>query len=471
MRFFEILILTVLLPQLLWFGFNRSRFAQALEKWLAIFPVLGMLFIGVHLLAEGYRWHMLPGYGLTAVFLLLAIRQRTQNRSPSRLAWLGGLLGLLAWLVAVALPAALPVPRLPDPTGPYAIGTFSTYLVDPTRPETYTDDPNDNRELVVQVWYPATNRDGEPAQYLPDLDVAGPVIAEQFDLPAFLLNHINLTKLDVWLDVPPADDIAPFPVIVFSHGLTGIRMQNTTMVRELVSHGYLVAAIDHSYANALTIFPDGRVFVYDPSRIFPSGESNPVEGNPLVQVWASDIAFLLDEMAVWNEEAGHLLNGRLDLNHIGIFGHSTGGGATMEFCLQDARCQAGAALDGWLLPVSKNLLAQPPERPFMFISTPRWLGRDNRELGYRIFNSLPQDGYALTLAGTQHYDFTDLPLLTPLTPQLGLSGRINSGYSLSLQNEYLLAFFNQYLKGEASILLKADPSAYPELTIERNMWP
>jgi hypothetical protein len=248
-------------------------------------------------------------------------------------------------------------------------------------------------------------------------------------------------------------------------------MQNTVMVRELVSHGYIVAAIDHSYANALTVFPDGRIFVYDPTRLFPSGESNPVEANPLVQVWAGDIAFLLDEMAIWHQEAEHVLNGRFDLNHIGIFGHSTGGGAAMEFCLQDARCQAGVGLDSWLLPVSGNLLAQGVRQPFMFISTPQWLGRDNRALGSHIFSNLSQDGYNLTLANTAHYDFTDLPLLTPLTPQLDLSGTIDSSYSLGIQNEYLLAFFNQYLKGEPSALLLAEPSPYPELRIVRNLRP
>ena len=463
MRLLEILILVALLLPLIWQLFSRNR-----PKWLAVFPIVGLLVTILHLVLEGYRWQMVPAYLLTAVFFLLAVRWLRSSMSEFRLAWLVALLGLLAWLFAVALPVVMPVPRLPNPTGPYAIGTFSAYLVDGSRLETYTEDPNDNRELMVQVWYPAANRDGEPASYIENLDIAGPVLAEQFNLPSFLLNHINLTKLEVWQDVPLASDEPAFPVVVFSHGLSGIRMQNTVMVRELVSHGYIVVAIDHTYANALSIFPDGRTFVYDPVRIFPSGESNPVEGKPLVQVWANDIAFLLDEMARWQQEPGHLLNGRLNLAQVGIFGHSTGGGATMQFCLQDGRCQAGVGLDSWLLPVSDTVLTQGPSQPFMFIGTPRWLGEQNRARGDTIFRNLSHDGYSLALANTGHYDFTDLPLLTPLTPQLGLSGSINSRYSLGLQNEYLLAFFNQYLKDELSPLLVA-PSAYPELTIERNL--
>lgn len=462
MRLFEILLLIVLLVPLLWLLVSRKR-----PHWLLIFPGLATLFVALHFAFEGYRWQMIPAYGLTAVFFLLALRWRNPNFQAPRLAWLGGLLGLLLWLVALALSVAMPVPTLPATTGPYAVGTFTTYLVDENRPEIYTEDPNDSRELVAQVWYPAANRDGEPADYLPDLEIAGPVIAEQFGLPSFLVNHVNLTELDIWQDVPAADG-TPFPVIVFSHGLTGIRMQNTTMVRELVSHGYVVIAPEHSYADAITIFPDGRIFVYDPARIFPSGDSNATEAKPLVQTWADDIGFLLDTMAGWNEEAGHVLNGRLNLNQVGVFGHSTGGGATVQFCLQDSRCKAGVGLDSWLLPVNDSVLDAGPGQPFMFISTPRWLGPENQARGQAIFHNLTADGYELTLANTQHYDFTDLALLSPLTPQLGLSGSINSAYSLSIQNEYLLAFFEQYLRERPSATLTT-PSPYPELSIERTV--
>ena len=59
-------------------------------------------------------------------------------------------LGVLGWLIALAIPAAIPVPKLPAPTGPYAIGTYSTYLVDNNRLEAYTDDPDDTRELMCR---------------------------------------------------------------------------------------------------------------------------------------------------------------------------------------------------------------------------------------------------------------------------------------------------------------------------------
>jgi predicted dienelactone hydrolase len=465
MRLIEIFILVAMLPPLVFAIFSRSR-----PKWLAVFPAVGTLLIVLHLFVEGGRWQMVPAYILTAVSLLFSIRWLKENRPAPRLAGMAALLGLFGWLIAVALPVAMPVPKLPDPTGPYAIGTMSAYLVDNGRPEIYTEDPDDKRELMVQIWYPAANKDGDPASYIENLDIAGPVVAEQFDLPSFLLNHINLTQLDVWQNVVPATNEPSFPVIIFSHGLTGLRMQNTIMVRELVSQGYIVAAIDHTYANAISIFPDGHVFVYDPSRIFPSGEANYMEAKPLVQVWADDISFLLDEMAKWQQDPDQLLNGRFNLDQVGVFGHSTGGGAAVQFCMQDGRCKAGLGLDSWVLPISDSVLEQGPSQPFMFLGTPSWLGEDNQARGRAIFNNLSQDGYLLSLDNTGHYDFTDLPILTPLTPQLGLSGEIDSGYSIGIQNEYVLAFFNQYLKETSAPLLTA-PSAYPELMIELNLRP
>ena len=146
MRLFEILLLIVLLVPLLWLLVSRKR-----PHWLLIFPGLATLFVALHFAFEGYRWQMIPAYGLTAVFFLLALRWRNPNFQAPRLAWLGGLLGLLLWLVALALSVAMPVPTLPATTGPYAVGTFTTYLVDENRPEIYTEDPNDSRELVAQV--------------------------------------------------------------------------------------------------------------------------------------------------------------------------------------------------------------------------------------------------------------------------------------------------------------------------------
>lgn len=469
MRFFEILLLATAALTLFWTFLPLRR-----PFWLEWLPVGALL---LHAIFEGYRWQMLPGYAVTAVLLLISLIRLQKNgwklknidspplvtTAPARLL---SLFGLLILLITLALAVALPVPQLVPQTGPYAVGTNSLYLVDTSREEIYTPENGDPREIMVQFWYPAAPT-GEERQaiFLPDLDVAGPVIAEQFNLPSFMLDHINLAQLDIWQDPPLAAD-GPFPVIIFAHGLTGLRQQNTSMARELASHGYVVAAIDHTYGNALSVFPDGRVMFYDSCRLFSNCEATYIEARQLVQQWRDDIAFLLDTMSAWDETTSGTFAGRLDLTRVGVFGHSTGGGATVQFCGQDARCKAGLGLDAWVLPTSPDLLQNPPTQPFMFISTPQWLGKENQEYGRSLLAALPNDHYELTLANTKHYDFTDLVLLSPLSQQLGLSGSIDSMFSLELQTHYVLAFFDKYLRMEDSGFL-SEPSPSPELTIKQ----
>ncbi|MCA9935665.1 MAG: hypothetical protein H6662_03135 [Ardenticatenaceae bacterium] len=445
MRLFEILLLVGLTPLVMWPLLPLRR-----PRWLDGLALLALAFLTAHLIWEGWRWQMIPAYGLTAVYSLTALyhfikRDWKLEIGQSLISNLLYFFALFTLLIAFALPALLPVPKMLPMTGPYAVGTFSLDLVDNGREEIYTPENGDPREVMAQFWYPAvpTGKE-EEAVYLQGLDVAGPVLAEQFDLPAFMFNHINLTKTGVWQDAPAAD--GRFPLIIFSHGLTGLRVQNSSMARELASQGYVVAAIDHTYGNALTVFPDGRVVVYDPCRLFTNCDANYIEANPLIHQWSDDIAFLLDTISMWDETTSGILAGKIDMEHIGVFGHSTGGGTAVQFCMDDTRCDAGIGLDAWVLPVDERVLDTPPPQPFLFISSPVWLGKENQARGRAILQVLPNDSEEITLENTEHFDFSDLPLFSPLTPQLGLSGTIDSMVSQKTQIDYISAFFNQHVR-------------------------
>ncbi|MEM7114244.1 MAG: hypothetical protein AAF614_17550 [Chloroflexota bacterium] len=323
---------------------------------------------------------------------------------------------------------------------------------------------------MVQVWYPTDgDADGEPATYLDRIDVAGPLIASDLNMPRFMFEHLNLSQTASRLGLPIVNGTEQFPIILFSHGIrVGFRGQNTTQLQELASHGYVVASIDHTFGNLYTVFPDGRVDIFANEAIFGDEYGNLEDANTVLDVWAGDMGLVLDEMAQWqqgNGAGGGLFNGRLDLNSIGIFGHSTGGGTTVNFCHKDGRCRAGIGLDSWVLPLSDSV--QTVEQPFMFMSTEAWLNPENMARGVGLFNNLADNGYMLNIAGTEHFDFSDMPLFSPLTPQLGLSGTIDSTYSLTLMNEYILSFFNQQLKGEPTPLLDQNDSPYPEVRFEK----
>ena len=69
----------------------------------------------------------------------------------------------------------------------------------------------------------------------------------------------------------------------------------------------------------------------------------------------------------------------------------------------------------------------------------------------------------ITILGSAHYDFTDLPGLTPLSPYLGLKGPINGERVQEIINTYSLAFFDHYLNGGSNQLLQDPAAAFPEV--------
>ncbi|MCB8960877.1 MAG: hypothetical protein H6651_11225 [Ardenticatenales bacterium] len=468
MRLFESLLLILLLLQLFWpaLAGHRPRVGLAL-------PVAALLLFAIHGLWEGLRWQMIPAYVLLAITGLLALGAYLRGGPARRRRWptiLAFVLGLPLWLLAVALPWALPVPGLPAPTGPYLVGTVSYHLIDENRPETYSPDPDDARQFMAQLWYPAASIDGAvAAPYIDHVEIAAPILAESFGFPRFLFNHLNLARTDGYLAAPPAAD-GPFPVLVFAHGLTGFRGQNGFQMQELASQGYVVAAIDHTYGSRFAIFPDGTVVEYDAEVAFPPGVDD--AGNRLVQTWAGDISYLLDQMEMWTAgatEPGEVdWTGRLDLDHLGLFGHSTGGGTALEVCGHDERCDAALGLDAWVEPVSDDVRAAGLSQPLLFLSAPDWISESNQQTGEAFYAASAADRYLLTVAGSDHFDFTDFPDFSPLTPYLGVAVTDQGAITQAAVQAYTLAFFNHYLRGTDEPLLTGPSPRFPTLTFRHD---
>ena len=74
----------------------------------------------------------------------------------------------------------------------------------------------------------------------------------------------------------------------------------------------------------------------------------------------------------------------------------------------------------------------------------------NNELFNRFYPHVKQPFGVVSIDGTGHYDFSDLPLLSPLAPQLGLKGPINGRLVTTIIKDYLLSFFENHLEWEAA---------------------
>jgi predicted dienelactone hydrolase len=449
-------------------------------RWPAWPILLAVVVLAAQLFVERYRWQMVPLYALTLALLALSLPRLLRNAPaaagaprPARRAWAwAGRAGGVVLLLLAAAPALLfPVPVLPNPGGPFAIGTVSYQWTDPNRLELYTADPNDQRSLMVQIWYPATPAQGaQPGPWMDRLDVAGPTIARYLGLPSFFLDHASLVKTHSYPGAAADSNQAPYPVVIYSHGWNGFRTVNLNQSEALASHGYVAVAVDHTYGAMLTVFRDGRVALNDPAALPPLTPTDAYQAGiqQLEATYAADLRFVMDQLALVNSGAiASPLAGRLDLGRVGLYGHSTGGGAVVLACQADPRCRAGLGMDAWLEPIPQAVLAQPLSQPFLFMRSQVWASAENDARLDTLYTGAQAGVIRLTIAGTKHYDFTLLPLLTPLAPALGLKGPLNGQRVMTIVDDYLLAFFDQTLKGQARPLLDGPSPSYPEVTFQR----
>ena len=122
---------------------------------------------------------------------------------------------------------------------------------------------DDYRKIVVQVWYPATNISGKPMPYLDQWERRIGPIAEQIDIPSILIRSIKNVQSNSYLNAEIKNTNIPYPLIVFSHGLGGNRIQNTANIESLASNGYVVFSIEHTYDSNITVFNDTTFAEFD----------------------------------------------------------------------------------------------------------------------------------------------------------------------------------------------------------------
>jgi predicted dienelactone hydrolase len=378
LRSLEILLLLANLLTLLGLAVPQVR----RKHWMRSIAVAALPLVILQISIEGPRWQMIPAYLLSGVLFMVSqwwkgrSREETAHRRPIVIVAIAlGVTGLVLTLVlAMALPMLVPVFRFPLPTGPYGIGTVAHYWVDTSRAGIAAAELQ--RELVVQVWYPA-KRDTEavPAAYLPDAGVVTAAMARIHTLPAFIFGHVKYVKTHAIRLAPVASDQARYPVLLFLEGATGYRQMSTYQVEELVSHGYVVASIDQPGAAAVVVLKDGREAAgltlaqfadtvrpsYLPDQRAPMLNNRAMEGGSIVPYLARDVSFVLDRLSALNHaDPTNTLTGRLDLQRAGAFGVSLGGIVVGESCRVEPRLQACLMMDAPMpLTVVKSGLRQP----------------------------------------------------------------------------------------------------------------
>ncbi len=341
---------------------------------------------------------------------------------------------------------------LPHPTGPYAVGTFSTALTN-------------NRRFMITLWYPAEAQ----AAVLPARHV-DPQLADYYDLTSYGRGDFSSQVAAFFSHSLPGAPLATnqprYPIVLYSPGGGWHRRDNVDKAQDLASWGYVVVGMDHA-DTCCSVFPDGGVVSASPNFNSVQAAVNAIESR------VPDAQFVLDELARWNANDPRL-RGRLDLDKIGMFGSSLGGATTAQLCLRDPRLKAGAGLDGYFCET--NLLTQTLSVPFLFFRSgdgpdPNgpMLGGPRLDDRLEVYNHLAADAFWVKLTSTVHGSFDDTVLVYDSASVASVFGLPTSGQFLppgrasQIIRAYLLSFFNKFLRGADDHLLDGPSPDYPEV--------
>jgi pimeloyl-ACP methyl ester carboxylesterase len=354
-------------------------------------------------------------------------------------------------------------------------------------------EPGTNCELMAHVWYPAqADKSAPPAPYLPGFATIQNALGEANvrDAAGDSYDALSSARTHVIADAPISADSAKYPVLLLSHGLRYSSLGYSMLAEDLASHGYIVVGVDHPTTAFAVVFPDQRVTRFSEEvwtqRRAPD-ESRAFERKN-VERCAADLVLVLNQLGQLDSGAiASRFRGRLDLDQIGVLGHSFGARVAARTCQLDKRVKAGLLIDGFgrTMTVDKNPDGTTIEQPMMvqyarrvpsrgipkllaLLQTP---GRDLEEELHRarkeFCESVRGGSYEVTMStpGIAHESFSDILLL-----QRGQSDETvkNHCKAMEIIRGYTRAFFDRHVRGLLAPLLDNNPADPQEVELTRH---
>lgn len=280
--------------------------------------------------------------------------------------------------------------------GEYAVGV--TTLTLPSGPS-------------VEVWYPAAEDGGGEVTYdtrdfVPDA-ISAVLTA---DIPAgFTIDGDR----DVAAAAPASGE--GFPVVLFSHGFSGFRLQSSFLTSHLASHGFVVAAPDH-----------------------PSRDLRNVLGQTASGDRASAAAELLETLELLDTEAaspGSVLEGAIDPERVAAIGHSAGGG-TVFAAASDPRIDGYVSMAAGTGGGEDAPPPEYPEVPSFFLAGSLDAVVPPDEATRPAFEGAPSPSWYWEIADTGHNGFDDFCTFGGGSGIIGIAEQSGLGAFLDAQPQF-----------------------------------
>ncbi|MFC3050675.1 alpha/beta hydrolase family protein [Kordiimonas pumila] len=401
-----------------------------------------------------------------------------------------------------------PIFSLPEPTGSYAVGMQEYELVDESRKGVLGEDKDTARRIKVRIWYPAKTVAGldkslywSRAQGL----YQGVSLAKNFGEPAFIYMHLSSVGTNSYEAAPIATTDKPFPFVVFSHGFWSYLSQNTALMEQLASHGYVVASMSHIGDSSTVLFSDGTKAV--PYFEATDDETAGAKDDALVgaltafmgsdthgarvaaipalekvvkehrlyesfEAWRDDMLFVTSSLRENKVPARIVaISEHTDFSKIGAVGMSFGGTMAATFCHIEDTCVAAVNLDGenfdfslYDQEINAALLMVLTDQPFNSFQV-KDKSFNPTDYAYEKYATMGQraDIYRMHLRGMRHLGLMDLHLLARSPFRASVYGGIGREKGIAAINEATLEFFDKHLRAQQSAFPTDVYAAYPEM--------
>ncbi|HJO12371.1 MAG: hypothetical protein QGG67_06610 [Gammaproteobacteria bacterium] len=225
-------------------------------------------------------------------------------------------------------------------------------------------------------------------------------------------------EIPVFIYLPQSK--TPRPVILFSHGLGGSRFAATYLGEHWVRRGFVGVFMQHpgSDRSILDGVPGSQILA-----VMTEAASS---ANTVARI--EDVSAVLDRLEAWNEDAQSPLHGRLDLEHVGMSGHSYGARTTQlvsgqnsgAFNVQEPRIDAALILSP-SAPDNTEAAFGAVELPWLLMTGTKdtaIIGDTTLEDRVAVYPALPPGGkYELVLFNGEHHAFSDGNLNASQSPR------------------------------------------------------
>lgn len=264
------------------------------------------------------------------------------------------------------------------------------------------------------------------------------------------------------------------PVIVFSHGMRSCRTTYTATCIDLASHGYIVVAVEHLDGSGIIAqYHDhkGKSTWLEHARsemefddVPMSFRSDQLRQRVTEIQKAVDVLEALDQGLLSQDSNAikgrtsmdvKFLQGRLNLNYLGMHGHSFGGATTISVCGLDKRFKCCVAEDVWWNPLEQDAYDRVAGNiPVLLLNTENFNWESLKDCRKKFLNARAQacgEGDSvvtelLTMKGTSHMDQSDFPLLFKRASKRAvMKDKLDVHHAKDINSRASLDFFYNHL--------------------------